>query len=217
MRHIVHTHPRLTIAAFVGLFCGTASAWALPDTTLTQNLLIGWDLGVWLYLILMFIRTLHSNASDVQRIAMMEDENAGTILMTVSIAALASLAAIIVEIAGTKDLSPHAQLLHHAFTGVTVIGSWLMIGVVFSLHYARLFYTSTGKEPALLFAGGEKHPDYWDFLYFSFTLSVAVQTSDVGVATRQMRRIVLAQSLICFVFNTAILGFSINIAASLFD
>ena len=44
-----------------------------------------------------------------------------------------------------------------------------------------------------------------------------MQTSDVGVATRQMRRIVLAQSLICFVFNTAILGFSINIAASLFD
>ncbi|WP_122574234.1 DUF1345 domain-containing protein [Pseudomonas viridiflava] len=217
MRHIVHTHPRLTIAATAGLFCGTASAWLLPDTHLTQNLLIGWDLGVWLYLILMFIRTLHSDASDVRRIALMEDENAGTILVTVSVAALASLAAIIVEIAGTKGLSPHDQLLHHAFTGVTVIGSWLLIGVVFSLHYARLFYTSTGKEPALSFAGGEKNPDYWDFLYFSFTLSVAVQTSDVGVATRQMRRIVLAQSLICFVFNTAILGFSINIAASLFD
>ncbi|UZA69641.1 DUF1345 domain-containing protein [Pseudomonas viridiflava] len=217
MRHLVHTRPRLTIAALVGLTSGVASAWVLPDTTVTQNLLVGWDLGVWLYLILIFIRTLHSDASDVQRIAMMEDENAGAILMTVSIAALASLAAIIVEIAGTKGLSPHAQLLHHAFTGVTVIGSWLMIGVVFSLHYARLFYTWKGKEPALSFAGGEKNPDYWDFLYFSFTLSVAVQTSDVGVATRQMRRIVLAQSLICFVFNTAILGFSINIAASLFD
>ncbi|CAM3188737.1 hypothetical protein BZK31_04695 [Pseudomonas floridensis] len=217
MRHIVHTHPRLTIAALTGLSCGIASIWVLPDTTLTQKLLIGWDLGVWLYLILMFIRTLHSSAGDVRRIALIEDENAGTILMTVSIAALASLAAIIVEIAGSKGLSPHAQLLHHAFTGITIIGSWLMIGVVFSLHYARLFYTWTGKDPALSFAGGEKNPDYWDFLYFSFTLSVAVQTSDVGVATPQMRRIVLAQSLICFVFNTAILGFSINIAASLFN
>jgi len=45
---------------------------------------------------------------------------------------------------------------------------------------------------------------------------VAVQTSDVGVATRDLRKIVLAQSLIGFLFNTAILGFSINIAAGLF-
>jgi uncharacterized membrane protein len=38
----------------------------------------------------------------------------------------------------------------------------------------------------------------------------------VGVATRQLRKIVLLQSLLGFVFNTAILGFSINIAAGLF-
>ncbi|MBC3956824.1 MULTISPECIES: DUF1345 domain-containing protein [Pseudomonas] len=217
MRHIARTHPRLTLAALAGLTSGIASAWLFPDTTLIQSLLIGWNSGVWLYLILMFMLTLRSDASDVRRIAVMEDENAGTILMTVSIAALASLAAIIVEVAGSKGLSPHAQLLHHAFTGVTIVGSWLMIGVIFSLHYARLFYTWDGKSPALSFNDGERNPDYWDFLYFSFTLSVAVQTSDVGVATRQMRKIVLAQSLICFVFNTAILGFSINIAASLFN
>lgn len=39
--------------------------------------------------------------------------------------------------------------------------------------------------------------------------------SDVGVATRGVRKIVLPQSLIGFVFNTAILGFSINIAAGM--
>ena len=40
--------------------------------------------------------------------------------------------------------------------------------------------------------------------------------SDVGVATRSLRKVVLGQSLIGFLFNTAILGFSINIAAGLF-
>jgi uncharacterized membrane protein len=65
-------------------------------------------------------------------------------------------------------------------------------------------------------AEGLTTPNYWDFLYFSFTIGVAVQTADVGVATREIRKIVLAQSLIGFVFNTAILGFSINIAAGLF-
>ncbi|MCY1383961.1 hypothetical protein D9M69_721390 [compost metagenome] len=98
-----------------------------------------------------------------------------------------------------------------------MIGSWLLIGVTFSVHYARLFYTWEGKEPALRFAEGLTTPNYWDFLYFSFTVGVAVQTSDVGVATRELRKIVLAQSLIGFLFNTAILGFSINIAAGLFN
>jgi len=97
-----------------------------------------------------------------------------------------------------------------------VIGSWLLIGVIFSVHYARLYYTWQGKEPALRFAEGLLTPNYWDFLYFSFTIGVAVQTSDVGVATRSLRKVVLGQSLIGFLFNTAILGFSINIAAGLF-
>lgn len=65
------------------------------------------------------------------------------------------------------------------------------------------------------FADNERNPDYWDFHYFSFTISVAVQTSDVGVGGRGMRRVVLAHSLVGFVFNTAILGFTINIAAGL--
>ena len=89
--------------------------------------------------------------------------------------------------------------------------------MIFSVHYARLFYTWDGKDLALRFAEELQTPNYWDFLYFSFTISAAVQTSDVGVATRDLRKIVLAQSLIGFLFNTAILGFSINIAAGLFN
>lgn len=217
MRHLGHTHPRLTLAALLGLVGGVASLPLLPHASAIQHCLIGWNLGVWLYLVLIFIHTLRSDAQDVRHIAMKEDENAGLVLTTVCVAALASLAAIIVELAGGAELPRHALWLHHAFTGLTIVGSWMLIGVVFSLHYARLFYTCKGPEPALAFTGGEKNPDYWDFLYFSYTLSVAVQTSDVGVGTRELRKTVLAQCLICFVFNTAILGFSINLAAGLFN
>jgi uncharacterized membrane protein len=160
--------------------------------------------------------TIRAKAPDVQRIAEIEDENAGLVLFMVCIAAIASLAAITFELIGSKDLASTERLLHYGFTGLTVIGSWLLIGVIFSVHYARLYYTWDGKEPALRFAEGLLTPNYWDFLYFSFTIGVAVQTSDVGVATRSMRKVVLGQSLIGFLFNTAILGFSINIAAGLF-
>jgi uncharacterized membrane protein len=45
---------------------------------------------------------------------------------------------------------------------------------------------------------------------------VASQTADVSISTPPMRRLVLLQSALSFVFNTAILAFTINIAASMF-
>ncbi|KJH86442.1 membrane protein [Pseudomonas fluorescens] len=212
MPRLTRTHPRLSLAAVIGLAAGLL----IPTDSIISNILIGWNTGVWSYLLLMFWLTVRAKAPDVKRIAEMEDENAGLVLLMVCIAALASLATITFELAGSRELQTADKLLHYGVTALTVIGSWLLIGVIFSVHYARLFYTWNGKEPALRFAEGLTTPNYWDFLYFSFTIGVAVQTSDVGVATRQLRKIVLAQSLIGFVFNTAILGFSINIAAGLF-
>ncbi|WP_260954701.1 DUF1345 domain-containing protein [Pseudomonas citri] len=212
MPFLARTHPRLSGAFVLGLAAGIL----LPAGSLLSKVLVGWNVGVWSYLALMFWLTVRAKAPDVKRIAEIEDENAGLVLLLVSIAALTSLATIALELAGSRDLDTAGKLLRYGFTALTVIGSWLLIGVIFSVHYARLYYTWDGNEPALRFAEGLTTPNYWDFLYFSFTIGVAVQTSDVGVATRQLRKIVLAQSLIGFVFNTAILGFSINIAAGLF-
>ena len=210
---LARTHPRLSAAATLGIAVGILA----PADSIISKILIGWNTGVWTYLMLMLWLTMRAKAPDVQRIAEVEDENAGLVLFVVCIAALASLATIAFELAGSRDLETTRKLLHYGFTALTVIGSWLLIGVIFSVHYARLFYTLGGKDPALRFAEGLTTPNYWDFLYFSFTISAAVQTSDVGVATRDLRKIVLAQSLIGFLFNTAILGFSINIAAGLFN
>jgi uncharacterized membrane protein len=209
---LARTHPRLSAAATLGVAVGILA----PADSIISKILIGWNAGVWTYLVLMLWLTMRAKAPDVKRIAEVEDENAGLVLLLVSIAALASLATITFELAGSRDLETTRKLLRYSFTALTVIGSWLLIGVIFSVHYARLYYTWNGKEPALRFAEGLTTPNYWDFLYFSFTIGVAVQTADVGVATRDLRKIVLAQSLIGFVFNTAILGFSINIAAGLF-
>ena len=170
---------------------------------------------MWLYLVLVLWLTCRATPDRVRNVAQVEDENAGLVLFTVSIAAVASLAAVTLQLVSSRGLQGNALALHYLYTGLTVAGSWLLIGCIFSLHYARLFYTGNGREPVLRFADGECNPDYWDFHYFSFTISVAVQTSDIGVAGRGMRRVVLAHSLIGFIFNTAIIGFTINIAAGL--
>jgi len=96
-----------------------------------------------------------------------------------------------------------------------LFGSWCLVATLFTFHYARTYYRSPTERRALRFPDDCASPDYWDFLYFSYTIAVAGQTSDISVMSRPMRKIVLAQSILSFLFNVAILGLSINIAASL--
>jgi len=69
--------------------------------------------------------------------------------------------------------------------------------------------------PPMIFPEKPDEPGYWDFLYFSFTVAIASQTADVVTGTTGMRQISLLQSVISFVFNLAILGLSVNVAAGL--
>jgi uncharacterized membrane protein len=107
--------------------------------------------------------------------------------------------------------------IRYAFTALTVIGSWLLVGVLYCFHYAHLYYRAGNDRPPLRFPDEDLKPNYWDFLYFSFTIAVAVQTSDVAIASRTMRKLVLGHSVLAFFFNLLILGLSINIAAGFID
>lgn len=100
MPHLARTHPRLSAAVLLGLAVSVLA----PADSVISKVLIGWNAGVWTYLMLMFWLTFRSQASDVKRIAEIEDENAGLVLLVVCIAAIASLATITFELVGSKDL-----------------------------------------------------------------------------------------------------------------
>lgn len=210
-RHIVQIHPRLLVAVIIGVL----AYFLWPAGEVITRLLVAWNVGTWCYMLSIWVMMLGAKPADVKRLAEKEDESAQLVLVMVCVSAIASLAAIIMELADASHLGQH-KLWRYIFTGGTVLGTWLLIGTIFTLHYAHLFYSADDNADApLRFPEGEKNPDYWDFLYFSFTISVAVQTSDVCVATRSLRKTVLAHSVIGFIFNAAILGLSINIAAGL--
>jgi uncharacterized membrane protein len=94
-----------------------------------------------------------------------------------------------------------------------VFGSWFAVGLAYTSHYAHVYYTSDAAVPPLVFPDAPKSPGYWDFLYFAFTISAAAATSDVNVNGWQMRRLVIVHSVIGFLFNAVIIGFSINMFA----
>ncbi len=211
LKTVIHTHPRL----FVGITIGIVAGWLVPaDADVLGRVLLGWNCGVWSYLLLMAILMARARPAQVRASAENEDESGGVVLMLICIAAVASVAAIVFELANAHNDQPGPPLLRYAFTALTVIGSWLLVATIFTLHYARHFYRAGGRPP-LRFPDDEANPDYWDFVYFAFTVAVAVQTADVAVMSRPMRRIVVLQAVLTFFFNTAILGLSVNIAAGL--
>jgi uncharacterized membrane protein len=212
VHQIIRTRPRLTIAIVSGTVIGLALP---PQWDIVTRALIGWNITVWSYLVLMAWLMTRASHTKVRMIAEQEDKSAVVILAIMSAAALVSLAAIVLELSTVKDLNFSNRLAHYSFTGITVFGSWLLVGTLFTFHYARLYYRSPIAQRALGFPDNEENPNYWDFLYFSFTVGVAAQTSDVSVMNRSMRKTVLAHSILSFLFNAAILGLTINIAASL--
>lgn len=212
VHQIVRTRPRLIVAIIAGIVVGLVLP--LQWNTVTRAL-ISWNVTVWSYLVLMAWLMMRASHSKVRMIAEQEDKSAVIILAIMSVAALVSLAAIVLELSTVKNLDLSNRLAHYAFTAATVFGSWLLVGTLFTFHYARLYYRSPLTLRALRFPENETNPDYWDFLYFSFTIGVAAQTSDISVMNRSMRKTVLAQSILSFLFNAAILGLTINIAASL--
>jgi len=209
---IVRTRPRLAGAVVAGIAVGLALPWQWNPVT---RALVGWNITVWLYLCLMSWLMMRASHVRVREIAEQEDKSAVLILAIMSVAAIVSVAAIILELTSIKDLSLSHRLAHYAFTGATVFGTWCLVATLFTFHYARMFYTSPIGRRALCFPDKEENPDYWDFLYFSFTIAVAAQTSDITVMSHSMRKAVLAQSVLSFLFNVAIIGLSINLAASL--
>jgi uncharacterized membrane protein len=209
---LFRNRPRLMGATIAGIVVGLALPTQWP---LLTRVLSAWDFAVWSYLVLMAWLMARASHARVRTIAQREDESAAVVLTVLSIAAVLSLAAIAAELATLKDLPAELRLGRYAFTAATVFGSWCLLGIVFTFHYANMFYQAEPGRSPLLFPDQEENPDYWDFLYFSFTIAVAAQTSDVSVHTRAMRKVVLAQSVLSFLFNVAILGLSINIAASM--
>ena len=209
LRHVGLHRPRLIAALAAGLLVWLALPGGWDAMT---RVLVAWNAGGWPYVLSMGWLMLRSAPERVQAIASQEDASSVVLLAVMSVAAVLSVAAIVAELAFVPGAA--RSVAGVALPLLTVTCSWFLVGVVYTFHYAHLFYEAPeGKRP-LAFPDQPALPSYRDFLYFSFTICATAQTSDVAVTSTGMRTAVLAQSLLSFFFNVAILGLSINLAVS---
>lgn len=176
-----------------------------------------WNAFVYTTLGLIWTMILTAEPEEVVTKAKLEDSSRTAIFVIVLLGAFSSVGAVAFELATAKTLDHRHAGMHVAFALLTIAASWVLVHTTFTLRYAHHFYQpddNNEKSGGLNFPD-EPEPDYLDFAYFSFTLGMCSQTSDVSVNDSSLRRLVLVHSLISFAFNVAILGFSINTVSGL--
>ena len=203
----VHLHAKLLTGALVGLVVVVLA----PFNLITTRLLVGWDIGVALYLLLIHTTMARCNIDQIRRRAAEEDESAFAILLMTMAATFASLIAIVFALGGSKQ-APHEQAaVLIGLTIATILLSWFFVHTIFALHYAHEYY---GERRDGIIGGlnfpGDEDPDYWDFFYFSLVIGMTSQVSDVAITSKGIRRIATMHGVLAFFFNVAVLALTIN-------
>jgi uncharacterized membrane protein len=212
---LLRTSGRIT-AAVVTAAVGYVLTRSLPDEL---NLLIPYDVGVVVYLALFGVlmgRTSPAVAAEWARRGEPNNALVLIIVIALSVVSLVGVAAMLNHPPGR----PRWEInLHMTASLLAVIFSWLLAHVYFGLHYMRLYYDDTVVNGKTSYQTGLEFPerktaDLWDFMYYSFTIAMCYQTSDVTVTSTRIRRVTLVHAIFSFLFVSAIIGFVVNVISN---
>ena len=154
----------------------------------------------------------HRDPAATARLALREDPGRAIADALLLIASTASVLAVAAAIAAGRAGSPGERDLHAGLAVASVVLSWTVVQTVFTLHYARLYYSHP--------AGGidfnqEAPPRYSDFAYLAFTVGMTFQVSDTDLQTATLRAAALRQALLSYLLGAVILAATINLVAGL--
>lgn len=214
LRIFLH-RPRLSLSLSVALAAFFLLTIWWPGHV-TARLLLAYNLGAILYLVLAGHMMVTGQVHHMRRRALLQDDGRIAILLGVVIASAISLIAIAAQLSAAKDLTGWVKYAHVGLAAVTVVTSWSFTQTMFALHYAHAYYGWSSKDtPGGLEFPGTNEPDYLDFLYVACVIGTSGQTADVSFATASMRRLGLVHCVLSFFYNATLIALTINITAGL--
>lgn len=208
---IYRLHAKLLLAAVFGATVAAVMlAFAMPGLT---RLLIGWNAGIVVYLILSYAMMRRASVATIRKRASSQDEGAHAILLLSIMATFAGLIAVVFALGGAKQAGAVPSVILAIFT---ILLSWAFVHTIFSFHYAHEYYGKghDDKIGGLTFPGDDQ-PDYRDFLYFSLVIGMTSQVSDVVITSKVIRRMVSLHAVLSFFFNLVVLALTVNMVANL--
>jgi uncharacterized membrane protein len=191
----------LVVAASMGL---TGSWWYAPVG--------GWAAACAVYIVWVWLVVGRFDGATTRLHATREDPGRAMSELLIVLIAVASLLAVAVLLVHTSRAHGLAQGAGAAAALLSVALSWTLLHTVYTLRYARIYYT----DPV----GGidfnnDEDPRYVDFAYLSFDLGMTFQVSDTNIQTSQLRSVILRHTLLSYVFGSVVLASTVNLVAGL--
>ncbi len=184
------------------------------------RVLLAYDLGILAYLALLAVRMASADGAATRDLAEKKETSSRVVLTLAGILSGCSLGGVGLMLHRSKNWTPLLANIHLGLSLLAVFLSWGLLHALFAIHYARMYYDLTppdgspaGTRP-LEFPTDEL-PDFWDFMYFSFTLAICYQVSDITIRSRHVRRVALAHVLLSFLNVTMILGLVVEIVSTI--
>jgi uncharacterized membrane protein len=200
---------RLAVAATLGIVAGVVVSFF---TFWQAATLIGWDVGALLFISWIWWRVGGLDAEASKAHANREDPSlrlTELIVLSSGVALLAAVGLALIR-AGMATGAMKAYLIGLGVLSVAL--SWGLVHTVFSLRYARSYYS----QPV----GGidfneDDPPTYLDFAYLAMTIGMTFQVSDTNLTNKRIRRIALSHAMLSYLFGAVIVALVINVVSSL--
>jgi uncharacterized membrane protein len=202
---------RLAIALLVALCTAAISSGLAPSV----RILVAWNAGTWSLVGLAWGIILTATPQTARARAAAEDPGRLFVHVVVLLSAMLSLAAAIALLRERATTHVGQSPSWLVLSVGTVVGAWLLNHTSWTLRYAHLYYSDRGEGVGGLGFPGELPPDDMDFAYFSFTIGMCAQCSDVVITSRRIRRAVLLHSVQSFTFNTTVIALMLNVVFGL--
>lgn len=207
---------RIMTSVLIGVVAGIAAN--LLEYEVVESIQFAWvsfGLSYLVQCLISFIKTPSQKISDRSR-----DEDLG-IWLQFGLMVLACSTALFTLIYWSRNNEGNSSV--SILNGVLFIASvslaWIIVHLSFTFRYAHLYYGDDNEKYSNHVRGldfpGEEEPDYFDFAYYSFTIGMTFQVSDVTTKTKGLRRLTLIHSLVAFLFNTILVALTINEILSL--
>ena len=172
---------------------------------------VGWDAGALTFVAWMWLSVWWLDAEQTARRARRDDPArvvADFLLLSASVVSLVAVGVVLIK-AGRSHGTAKDVLVGVGVLSVLI--GWTMVHTVFTLRYARLYYSE--HAGGVDFKGDR--PRYTDFCYLAFTIGMTYQVSDTDIERRDIRMTALRHGLLSYLFGAVIIATKINLIASL--
>lgn len=200
---------RLFVSGGIGITAGIAVALLGGGAF---SLAAGWAAGSLVFLVWVWGAIARMSPTETRTHALLEDDTRAGAHIALVLAAIASLAALVVTLVAAGSLpSPLREWLTGAGL-VTVMLSWCVVQTLYTLRYAHLHYLDAANG---IDFNQDGDADYVDFAYVAFTMGMTYQVSDTNLRRSALRRAGLGHALLAFLFGAFVLATTVNLVAGL--